>query len=187
MPEAVPPSPKLHCQPAIVPSGSVEPEPLNESAMSVCAAWSAPAFARGGWFGAVEVVVLELVVVVVGREVEVDVDVLVVVGREVLDEVDVLELVGGGAVLDEVLLVVGLVVLVDVLVVVGRVVLVDVLVVVGRVVLDDVLVVVGRVVDEVLVVVGRVVVGPGAVVLVVVGGMIDRTVLCARNCWVVAW
>src|SRR5947207_3278250 len=90
MPVAVPPSPKLHCQPTIVPSGSLEPDPLNVSAMSVCAAWSAPAFARGAWFGRVDVVVLELVVVV-GREVDVEleVDVLLVVGRDVDVDVDV--------------------------------------------------------------------------------------------------
>ena len=130
--------------------------------------------------------VLELVVVVVGR-------VLVVVGREVDVDEEVVEVddevlvVVGREVLDDVLLVVGLVVLDEVLVVVGRVVLDEVLVVVGRVVLDEVLVVVGRVVlDDVLVVVGRVVVEPGASVVVEVVGMIAKTVLWARNCESVA-
>jgi hypothetical protein len=38
IPVAVPPSPKLQAQPVIVPSGSVEPDPLKESATSVCVA-----------------------------------------------------------------------------------------------------------------------------------------------------
>ena len=47
------PSPKLHDHPLIVPSGSNELDPLNATAVNVWVAWSGPAFACGGWFGAV--------------------------------------------------------------------------------------------------------------------------------------
>jgi hypothetical protein len=132
------------------PSGSLEPPPLNVSAMLTVPARSGPALATGGWFGSV--VDVELVEVVVGRLVEVDdvVGRLVEVDDDVLlDEllVDVDELVDvvffppplGCVVVD----------VDDVDVVVGR--LVDVDDVVGRlvdvVVVVDVDVVVGRLVD----------------------------------------
>jgi hypothetical protein len=47
MPEPLVPSPKLHDQATIVPSGSIEPAPFIVMDVSVCVAWFGPASARG--------------------------------------------------------------------------------------------------------------------------------------------
>ncbi len=84
---ALEPSPNCHHQVVTVPSGSVEPEPSNETATLALPVRSGPAFATGGWFGFV-VLVVELVDVDVD-EVEVLVLVLRDVDVELLVEVDV--------------------------------------------------------------------------------------------------
>jgi len=104
----VAPSPKLQLARAIEPSGSLDIDPVKLSMVSVCVSWSAPAFATGGWFGNVELVVDDEV----GRDVDDEVldDVDDEVGRDVDDEVlddvddDVGRDVGGGGG-DEVLVV----------------------------------------------------------------------------------
>jgi hypothetical protein len=83
-----PPSPYCHHQVATVPSESVEPEPSNETATFVTPVLSGPAFATGATLGRVVLVdEVELVLVVVGRDVDELELVLVVVGRDV--DVDV--------------------------------------------------------------------------------------------------
>ena len=95
------PSPNCQYQAATVPSGSVEPEPSNETATLVVPVRSGPAFAVGSWFGLVVLVVDEVEVdVVLGFDVDVDevVEVDVVLGFDVdvvlvEEEVEVVELV----------------------------------------------------------------------------------------------
>jgi len=84
-PLAVAPSPKLQLARAIEPSGSLDIDPVKLSMVSVCVSWSAPAFATGGWFGNVELVVDDEV----GRDVDDEVldDVDDEVGRDVDEEV----------------------------------------------------------------------------------------------------
>ena len=71
------PSPNCQYQAAIVPSGSKEPEPSNDTVRLVLPVRSGPAFAIGSWFALMIVLVVD------------DVDVDVVGGFEVEVEVDV--------------------------------------------------------------------------------------------------
>jgi len=57
MPVPVPPSPNVHAQPTIVPSGSEEPEPLNAMLVPGDPLRSDPALATGGRFATVTMAV----------------------------------------------------------------------------------------------------------------------------------
>ena len=122
-PVPVVPSPKLQAYDAIVPSGSLDPEPEKTIETSVCVNWSGPAFAVGAWLPPASVVDDELVVEVL---VVVELEVLVEVVDGFVVVVDEVEVVAGADVVEVVEDDVVLVVVDDVEVVVAPVVVVAV-------------------------------------------------------------